>query len=149
MEERTILLVEDNSDDIALIRRMFERHNIMNDLTAVTDGAEALDYLFGKGSYKDRNIRFQPVLVLLDLHLPKMDGLEVLQQIRSASETRELTVIMMNDSEEEIKTVKGYGLQVKAFLHKPFSFPEFVKAAREAGLRWMLFGEPLFPEEGD
>jgi two-component system response regulator len=148
-EERTILLVEDNSDDIALIQRLFERHNLMNGIDVVSDGKEALDYVFARGPYTDRNIRVQPILVLLDSRLPKLDGLEVLQRLRSNLETEALPVIMMTDDKKEMKTIRGHSLGVKAFLRKPFSFAEFVRAARKTGLRWMLFSESLFPEKGD
>jgi two-component system response regulator len=141
--------VEDSSDDIALIKRIFEHIVVMNDLDVVLDGKGAMDYLYARGSYKDQDIKVQPMLVLLDTRLPKLGGLEVLQELRGKSETASLPVIMMNCDKEEIKVIDGYGLEVKAFLKKPFSFSGFVKAARDAGLRWMLFSEPLFPEERD
>lgn len=149
MGEKTILLVEDNSDDIALIQRMFERNHMLNGLDVVTDGEHALDYLFGRGPYQDRDIRIQPALVLLDTRLPKLNGLEVLQRLRSRPETASLPVIMMNNDKEEVREIKGYELDVKAFLAKPFSFAKFVKAARKAGLHWLLTDVPAAPEKGD
>jgi len=145
MEEKHILIVEDNSDDIELIRRLFERNHLRNHLDAVSDGREALDYLSGKGRYKDRNPQSLPCLVLLDTRLPKLDGLEILKRLRSKSFISDLPVIMMTDTKdkEEIKAIKGYGLGVKAFLRKPFSFAGFVKAARKAGLSWMVSNEPV------
>jgi len=149
MTEKTILLVEDNSDDIMLIQRLFERNRMINGLDVVTDGEEALDYLFGRGLYQDRDIRFQPILILLDTRLPKLNGLEVLQHIRSRPETEDLPLIIMNNDKEEIKEIKGYELDVKAFLAKPFSFAKFTKAARKAGLHWLLTDAPMTPEQGD
>lgn len=149
MDKRPILIVEDNSDDVVLIKRLFKQNSMMNDLDVVLDGSEALDYLIGRGPYEDRDVCIQPVLVLLDTRLPKLDGLEVLQKLRGKPETAALPVIMMTNDIEEMKAIRGYGLKVNAFLYKPFSFAEFVKAAGKAGLNWMLYGEPLPPEEED
>jgi two-component system response regulator len=138
MRERVILLAEDNSDDIALIRRVFTRHNLKNGLAVVRDGQEVLDYLWARGLYEDRDTSIQPLLLLLESRLPKLDGLEVLQRLRAQPETSDLPVILLSSDDQDKKVVRGYGLAVEAFLRKPFRFAGFVKAARKAGLRWLL-----------
>jgi CheY-like chemotaxis protein len=142
VRDKTILLVEDNPDDEALTRRAFEKHNVSNDLVVVRDGAEALDYLFGTGQYASRDLDRQPQVVLLDLKLPKIDGLEVLRRLRVDDRTKMLPVVILTSSNEERDLVSGYSLGANSYVRKPVDFSDFTEAARQLGLYWLLLNEP-------
>jgi len=139
MTDRTILLVEDNPDDEALTMRALMRANIANKLTVARDGAEALDYLFGDGSAATA----VPGLVLLDLKLPKVDGLEVLQRIRAGERTRLVPVVILTSSKEQEDIIAGYSGGANAYVRKPVNFTEFAEAVRTLGMFWLLLNEPV------
>jgi DNA-binding response OmpR family regulator len=142
MEQKMILLVEDNADDEALTIRALKKNNIRNELMVVRDGAEALDYLFCRGDFAERNPHERPQVILLDLKLPKVDGLEVLRQIRSNDATRLLPVVILTSSREEQDMIKGYSLGANSYVRKPVDFIEFAEAVRELGLYWLVLNEP-------
>lgn len=141
MEDKVILLVEDNPDDEALTLRAFKKNNIKNGMVVVRDGAEALDYLFGAGRYAGRDMTDLPQVVLLDLKLPKVDGLEVLRRVRADERTRLLPVVILTSSREEQDLVNGYRLGCNSYVRKPVNFDEFVEAARQLGLYWLVLNE--------
>ena len=136
-----ILLVEDNPDDEALTIRALKRNNIGNRLVVVRDGAEAIDFLFSTGSYKDRDQKDLPQVVLLDLKLPKVDGLEVLRRIRENESTKLLPVVILTSSKEEQDILKGYELGANSYVRKPVDFDQFVEAVRQLGLYWLVLNE--------
>lgn len=136
-----ILLVEDNPDDEALTIRALKKNNIGNHLVVVRDGVEAIDFLFGTGAYKDRDPKDTPQVVLLDLKLPKMDGLEVLRRIRENELTRLLPVVILTSSKEEQDILKGYKLGANSYVRKPVDFDQFVEAVRQLGLYWLVLNE--------
>lgn len=140
MSQRMILLVEDNPDDEALTRRALAKNNIQNPVQVARDGAEALDLLFGTGPHAGQAIR--PEVVLLDLKLPKVDGLEVLRRIRANERTRLLPVVILTSSREERDLVSGYGLGANSYIRKPVDFAQFVDAVRQLGLYWLVLNEP-------
>ena len=142
MKDKIILLIEDNPDDEALTLRALEKNNIKNDVVVVHDGAEALDYLFGTGSYAGRDLTIMPQLTLLDLKLPKVDGLDVLRRVRANELTRLLPVVILTSSNEEQDRVNGYGLGANSYVHKPIDFGLFVNAVRQLGLYWLILNEP-------
>jgi two-component system response regulator len=142
MAAKTILLVEDNPDDVELTIRAFERNGIANDMVVATDGQEALDYLFAAGKFKDRDPEVMPTLVLLDLKLPKLDGLDVLRRMRADARTRRLPVVVLTSSNEERDIVTSYDLGANSFVRKPDDFAEFLDAARQLGLYWLMLNEP-------
>lgn len=137
-----ILLVEDNGDDVELTRRAFAKSNLRDALVVVRDGQEALDYLFGVGAHAGRDPCVLPRLVLLDLHLPKLDGLEVLRRIRSSAATRRLPVVMLTTSREARDIAQSYDLGANSYVRKPVDFAEFVEAARQLGVYWLALNEP-------
>ncbi len=137
---RTILLVEDNADDQELTLRAFQKNNIGNRMALARDGEEALDYLFGAGPDGRRKHEL-PQVVLLDLKLPKVDGLDVLRRIRAAEDTRLLPVVILTSSKEEQDILAGYRLGANSYVRKPVNFDEFVEAARQLGLYWLLLNE--------
>lgn len=137
MNEKTILLVEDNPDDEELTLLAFRKNNISNNIVVARDGAEALDYLFGS----DAGTRPLPFLILLDLNLPKLDGLEVLRRIRGEERTKLLPVVILTSSKEEKDRFASYSLGCNSYVRKPVSFSEFVEAARQLGLYWLLINE--------
>jgi two-component system response regulator len=139
MSDRAILLVEDNPDDEALTIRAFKKNNIKNDVVVARDGAQALDYLFGKDAEDKRRL---PQIVLLDLKLPKIDGLEVLKRIRADERTRLLPVVILTSSKEEQDLIASYRFGCNSYIRKPVDFDEFVEAARQLGLYWLLLNEP-------
>ncbi len=140
-QKKVILLVEDNLDDAALTRRVLEKHSVYNQIVDAHDGVEALDYLFGTGLHAGRDVRQQPDLVLLDLKLPKLDGLEVLRRIRADPRTRLQPVVILTSSKEEQDVMAGYALGVNSYVRKPINFTEFSEAIRQLGLYWLLFNE--------
>ena len=135
---KTILLVEDNPDDQELTRLAFAKHNLQNDLVIVNDGVEALEYLFGSEGQNDPNPHSLPAVVLLDLKLPRLDGLEVLRRIRAHPHTRTLPVVVLTSSKEENDVAASYSSGVNSYVRKPVDFVEFVEAARHLGLYWLL-----------
>lgn len=141
MENKLILLVEDNPDDEALTLRAFRKNNIGNRIAVVRDGVEALDFLFCKGAYADRDPHDQPQVILLDLKLPKLDGMEVLERIRREENTRLLPVVILTSSKEEQDVIKGYSLGANSYVRKPVDFNQFVEAVRQLGLYWMVLNE--------
>ncbi|MDA1188114.1 MAG: response regulator [Chloroflexi bacterium] len=148
--EKTILLVEDSPDDQLLIRRALTKHNLLNPVQVVSDGQEALDYLFGAGSYADRDASQVPTLILLDLKLPKIDGLEVLQRIRADERTKLLRVVILTSSKEEQDMLKSYSLGASSCVRKPVEFTEFAEAIRKIGLYWLVLNEsPPTPRDSD
>ena len=142
MEDAIILLVEDNADDEALTLRALKKNNIKNEVVIARDGAEALDYLFATGVHAGRNLNVMPHLILLDLKLPKMDGFEVLRQVRGAEHTKMLPVVILTTSNEDQDRVKSYGLGANSFVRKPVQFDKFVEAIRQLGLYWLILNEP-------
>jgi two-component system, response regulator len=141
MENKLILLVEDNPDDEALTLRAFRKNNVRNRIAVVRDGVEALDFLFCKGAYADRDPHDQPQVILLDLKLPKLDGMEVLERIRREENTRLLPVVILTSSKEEQDVIKGYSLGANSYVRKPVDFNQFVEAVRQLGLYWMVLNE--------
>ena len=139
MVERDILLVEDNPDDVELTRRALAKANITNTLVVVDDGAKALDYLFARGEYVGRQM---PGVVLLDLKLPKVDGLEVLAQVRRDERTRLIPVVILTSSREQQDLVAGYKLGANSYIRKPVDFQQFAEAVRQLGMYWLLLNEP-------
>ena len=141
MNQKSILLVEDNPDDVALTLRALKQNNIRNEVVVARDGAEALDYLFGKGTYTNRDMTVHPQVILLDLKLPKVDGLEVLRQIRSNPKTKLLPVVILTSSKEEQDLLKGYETGANSYIRKPVNFEQFVEAVRHLGLYWLVLNE--------
>ena len=142
MSDKTILLVEDNPDDEALTLRALQKNNILNSVTIVRDGAEALDYLFCQGAYVGRDASQQPAVTLLDLKLPKVDGLEVLKRLRADARTRLLPVVILTSSKEEQDLASGYSLGANSYIRKPVDFTQFMEAIRQVGLYWLMMNEP-------
>jgi two-component system response regulator len=142
VEDKIILLVEDNADDEKLTLRALKKNNICNEVVVARNGAEALDYLFGTGAYAERDLRHMPQVVLLDLKLPKLDGLEVLRRVRADGRTRLLPVVILTSSNEERDRIDGYGLGANSYVRKPVDFNQFSEAARQLGLYWLVLNEP-------
>lgn len=141
MKDKEILLVEDNPDDEALTIRALKKNNILNEVIVARDGAEALDYLFCRDQYSDRDPNQLPQLVLLDLKLPKIGGLEVLKQIRENKRTKHLPVVILTTSKEEQDINRGYELGVNSYVCKPVNFNEFTQAINQLGLYWLILNE--------
>jgi two-component system response regulator len=141
MTNGSILLVEDNSDDQKLTLRALKKNNITNEVVIAEDGAEALDYLFGTGAYVGRDVRDRPTLVLLDLKLPKIDGLSVLARIRSDERTKTVPVVVLTSSAEEQDLLTSYELGVNSYVRKPVDFLQFVDAARQLGVYWLILNQ--------
>ncbi len=135
---KTILLVEDDPNDIELIKRAFKKKNIVNKLIVATDGVEALDYLFREGKYQDRSLDDDPQVVLLDLKLPKLDGLAVLKRLRANQRTALYPVVILTSSREERDLVEGYKLGANSYVQKPIDFEQFAEAVSSLGLYWLL-----------
>jgi two-component system response regulator len=140
-ELQSILLVEDNEDDAELTARAFAQAKIANPLVRMNDGVEALDYLFGRGSFADR-VPLLPIVVLLDLKLPRLDGLDVLKAIRTNERTRYLPVVMLTSSDHDRDRISAYHYQVNSYVKKPVDYDQFVEAARQLGLYWAVFNLP-------
>jgi len=141
MNEKTILLVEDNADDEKLTLRALRKNNISNEVVVARNGVEALDYLFGTGAYAGRNVSAMPQVVLLDLKLPKLDGMEVLRRVRADERTKLLPIVILTSSNEEMDRVNGYGLGANSYVRKPVDFTQFIEAARQLGLYWLVLNE--------
>lgn len=142
MPEKSILLVEDNPDDEALTLHALETNKIGNQVMVARNGAEALDYLFCTGAYVGRDPDQLPTVVLLDLKLPKIDGLEVLRRIRADERTKLLPVVLLTSSNEEEDRLRGYALGANSYVRKPVDFDNFVQAAGQLGLYWLLLNQP-------
>jgi two-component system response regulator len=136
-----ILLVEDNPDDVELTLRALRKNNILNDVVVASDGVEALNYLFATGVYKGRDTSNLPQVVLLDLKLPKVDGLEVLQQIRTSDQTKLLPVVILTSSKQEQDLVDSYKLGANSYIRKPVDFNKFMEAVKQLGLYWLVLNE--------
>lgn len=141
MEKKIVLLVEDNPDDEELTRLAFDEGHLANELIVVRDGQEALDYLFSTGRYAGRGIAELPQVVLLDLKLPKVDGLEVLQRLRSDERTRRLPVVILTSSKEEQDLIDSYSLGASSYIQKPVDYLQFVEAVRQLGLYWLVLNQ--------
>jgi two-component system, response regulator len=139
---RVILLVEDNPNDVELTLRAFERSNLDNEIVVVRDGEQAIHYLFSTGPHAGRDPAMMPEVVLLDMKLPKLDGLGVLRRMRSDERTKRLPVVMLTSSREENDVVSSYDLGANSFVRKPVAFGEFVDAARHLGIYWLTMNEP-------
>jgi two-component system, response regulator len=146
MDSKVILLVEDNARDEALTLRALKKSNIANEVVVVRDGVEALDYLFGTGTHADRDTSVQPQVILLDLKLPKLDGLQVLQRLREDERTRRLPVVVFTSSNEEEDIIGSYNLGANSYVRKPVDFEHFVEATKQLGLYWLVLNEPVRQE---
>ncbi len=142
VSSKTILLVEDNPDDEALAIRALKRHHISNEIVVAHDGVEALDYLFGTGQYTGRDLSNKPAVVLLDLKLPRVDGLEVLRRLREDERTKLLPVVILTTSNEEQDMLDSYSFGCNSYIRKPVDFVEFSEAIRQLGMYWLLMNEP-------
>jgi CheY-like chemotaxis protein len=142
MGKKIILLVEDNPDDVDLTLRALKKGNIVNDVVVARDGVEALDYLFGTGAHVGRDLSIMPTVVLLDLKLPKIDGLEVLRRLRADERTKLLPVVILTSSNEEQDLIDGYKLGANSYIRKPVDFVQFTEAVHQLGLYWLLLNEP-------
>jgi len=141
MKNKTILLVEDNPDDVALTLRALKKSKIMNEVVVAQDGVEALEYLFGTGKYAGRDTQVLPQVVLLDLKMPRMDGLEVLQRVRSDERTKLLPLVVLTTSSEDRDRVESYKLGANSYIRKPVDFEQFVNAVQNLGLYWLVLNE--------
>jgi CheY-like chemotaxis protein len=141
MKNKVILIVEDNPRDEALTLRALKKNHIANDVVVVRDGVEALDYLFGKGRYEGRDTSITPQVVMLDLKLPKVDGLQVLRELRANEDTRRLPVVVFTSSSEEEDMIKSYDLGANSYVRKPVDFEQFSEATRRLGMYWILLNE--------
>lgn len=141
MERKILLLVEDNPDDEALTLRALRKHNLANEIVVARDGQEALDYLFGEGEYSGRDTRLQPQVILLDLKLPKVDGLQVLERLRAGPRTRHIPVVVLTSSNQEQDMVRSYDLGANSYVRKPVDFEQFLEAARRLGLYWLVLNQ--------
>jgi CheY-like chemotaxis protein len=141
MTDKIILLVEDNPDDEALAIRALKRHHVGNDIVVAHDGVEALDYLFGTGLYEGRDVKLKPSVVLLDLKLPRVDGLEVLRRVREDDRTKLLPVVVLTTSSEEQDLLDSYSLGCNSYIRKPVDFIQFSEAIRHLGMYWLLMNE--------
>jgi two-component system, response regulator len=139
---KTILLVEDNPDDAALTLRAFKRNNMLNPVVVARDGVEALDIVFARGTYAERAGKPLPTLIILDLKLPKIDGLGVLRALRGDERTRLIPVVILTSSKEEQDLIQGYSLGANSYVRKPVDFAEFQEAVRILGIYWLMTNQP-------
>ena len=146
MNSKIILLVEDNPSDVALTQRALAKSHVANELVVAEDGQEALDYLFGAGAYAGREVTELPALVLLDLKLPRVEGLEVLRQIRADERTRRLPVVILTTSKEEQDVAQSYDLGANSYIRKPVDFTQFAQAVEHLGLYWLVLNESAPPK---
>ncbi len=142
MEDKVILLVEDNADDELLTLRALKKNNIRNEVIVARDGSEALDYLFATGVHSGRDLSVMPQIILLDLKLPKVDGFEVLNRVRASEITKFLPVVILTTSNEDQDRIRGYDLGANSFVRKPVEFEKFIEAVRQLGLYWLILNEP-------
>jgi len=138
---KVILLVEDNPDDVTMTRRALKKNNILNEVVVAEDGAEALDYLFGTGKYSGRDTGIKPQVVLLDLNLPKMGGIDVLKRLRADERTSLLPVVVLTTSNEDRDRIESYRLGTNSYVQKPVDFDQFSQAVQQLGLYWLLLNE--------
>jgi len=143
MERKTIFLVEDNPDDEALMLRALKKNHIANEIVVAHDGIEALDYLFGTGEYEGRDVSEKPQLILLDLKLPRLDGLEVLKRLRADERTKFIPVVVLTTSTEQRDIVESYHLGANSYVQKPIDFSEFIDATRQLGTYWLLLNHTI------
>lgn len=143
---KTILLIEDDPDDEELTVEALKHYNILNEVTVARDGAEALDYIFGTGAYAGRDLNVAPQVILLDLKLPKVDGLEVLRRIREDRRTKLYPVVVLTSSREDRDVVESYRLGANSYVQKPIEFNEFTEAVRQLGLYWLVLNERPAPQ---
>jgi two-component system response regulator len=148
MTDKAILLVEDNEDDEALTLRAFKKNNILNPVVVAHDGVEALDYLFGTGKYAGRDVADLPQVVLLDLNLPRLGGLDVLRRIRADERTKLLAVVILTSSKEDEDIIRSYSLGANSYVRKPVDFTQFGEAVRALGLYWLLLNESVMSRKG-
>ncbi len=146
MKHKIILLVEDNPSDIGLTKRALSKSHIANEMVVAEDGQEALDYLFGGGQYTGRDLNELPALILLDLKLPRVAGLDVLRQIRADERTSRLPVVILTTSKEEQDIAQSYDLHANSYIRKPVDFTKFVEAIQHMGLYWLVLNEPPPPK---
>ena len=142
MADKVILLVEDSSDDVELTQMALREQNIKNEMVVARDGQEALDWLFGEGEHAGRDTSENPTVILLDLRMPKVDGIEVLKRIRQDERTRLIPVVILTSSKEDQDLIKSYELGANSYIRKPVDFQQFSKAVRDLGLYWLLLNEP-------
>jgi two-component system, response regulator len=147
MKDKVILLVEDSKSDEELTLRALRKNNIKTDVVVARDGVEALDYLFAGGAYAGRNTADVPTVVLLDIKLPKIDGLEVLRRVRADERTKLLPVVILTSSKEDKDRLTGYTSGANSFVRKPIEFAEFSEAIRQLGIYWLILNEPPPPDE--
>ncbi len=148
MKEKVILLVEDHPDDEELTMRALAKNNILNQVVVARDGVQALEYLLGTGAHAGRDTNVMPQLILLDLKLPKIDGLEVLRRLRADERTRFLPIVILTSSKEEQDLIKSYKLGANSYIRKPVDFIEFTKAVQQLGLYWLILNEPVPDRRG-
>jgi len=141
MKDKIILLVEDNPDDELLTMRALKKNGVLNEVVVARDGVEALDYLFASGTHSGRDTGVMPQLILLDLKLPRVDGLEVLKRLRSDERTRLLPVVILTSSKEQQDMLDGYGLGANSYVRKPVNFEQFVRAVEQLKLYWLVLNE--------
>jgi len=142
MKNKVILLVEDNPSDIGLTQRALAKSHIANEMIVVEDGQQALDYLFGGGEYKDRDLNDLPALILLDLKLPRISGLDVLRLVRANERTSRVPVVILTTSQEQLDIAQSYDLHANSYIRKPVDFAQFVEAIQHMGLYWLVLNEP-------
>ncbi|NQU67820.1 MAG: response regulator [Candidatus Marinimicrobia bacterium] len=143
MERKIILLVEDNPDDVLLTKRVFKKYNLLNEIVVAQDGAEALDILLGDGTYPGKEEGGLPALILLDINLPKVGGLDVLKQLRANEKTNLVPIVLLTSSKEEQDVLRGYQLGANSYVRKPVVFEDFSATVHQLGMYWLLLNEPL------
>lgn len=142
MEKATILLVEDNPDDVELTLHAFNKHHLVNQVAVARDGRQALDYIFATGSHSERDPADLPDLILLDLKLPKISGMEVLREVRSATRTRHIPVVILTTSDDERDIAEGYDLGINSYIRKPVDFDKFIQTVKNVGMYWLVLNTP-------